>query len=97
MTPQFTGHHVEVTPALRDFTEAKLARLKPHHEYITSLHITFRIDNHTQIAEAQIHVPGQLIHAKAEHENMYTAIDDLIDKASRQLVKYKEKQTSHRD
>lgn len=97
MTPQITGHHVEVTPALREFTEKKLARLKPHNEDITSIHITFNIEHLNQIAEAQILVPGQTIHAKAENENMYSAIDALIDKLSRQLIKYKEKHASHRD
>lgn len=97
MTPQITGHHIEVTPALREFTEKKLSRLKPHHDDITSIHITFNVENIKQIAEAQIAVPGTVIHAKAENENMYNAIDALIDKLSRQLVKYKEKHTTHRD
>lgn len=95
MTPQLTGHHIEITPALREFTEKKLARLKPHDEYITSIHVTFNVDKLDQIAEGQIQVPGQTIHAKATNENMYSAIDALIDKLSRQLVKYKEKHTNH--
>lgn len=97
MTPQITGHHVEVTPALREFTEKKLSRLKPHHGDITSIHITFNVENINQIAEGQIAVPGTTIHAKAENENMYNAIDALIYKLSRQLVKYKEKHSAHRD
>lgn len=95
MTPQFTGHHVEITPALREFTEKKLSRLKPHDNAITSIHITFNVDKLSQIAEAQISVPGQTIHAKAEDHDMYNAVDALIDKLSRQLVKYKEKHTNH--
>jgi putative sigma-54 modulation protein len=96
MTLQFTGHHIEVTPALKEFTEKKFARLKPHSDYITSIHVTFTVDKLSQIAEAQVAVPGQVIHAKADSEDMYNSIDALTDKLSRQLTKYKEKNTSHR-
>ncbi len=95
MTLQFTGHHIDITPALREFTEKKLSRLKPHSDAVTSIHITFTVDKHRQIAEAQVLVPGQTIHAKAEDEDLYNAIDSLVSKLSRQLVKHKEKQTNH--
>lgn len=97
MNTQMTGHHMEITPALREFTEKKLARLKPHGDSITSLHITFNVDKHSKIAEGKIVVPGQTIHAKAQDENMYNAIDSLVSKLSRQLIKYKEKQSAHRE
>lgn len=97
MTPQFTGHQIEITPALREFTEKKLTRLKPHQDDITSIHIIFHVDKLDQIAEAQVNVPGQTIHAKAQDENMYNAIDTMVQKLSRQLVKYKEKHTNHRE
>lgn len=95
MNPQMTGHHVEITPALREFTEKKLSRIKPHSDLITSMHITFNVDKLSQIVEAQVSVPGQTLFAKAEDENMYNAIDAMISKLSRQLVKYKEKMTNH--
>lgn len=93
--PQLTGHHVEITEALREFTEKKLARLKAHSEAITHIHVVFSIDKLKHVAEGQIAVPGQTLQATAEDENMYNAVDALVDKLSRQLVKYKEKLTSH--
>lgn len=97
LNAQMTGHNLEITPAIREFTEKKLTRLKPHADSITSIHITFNIDHHDQVAEAQVTVPGQAIHAKASSsESLYTAIDALIDKLSRQLIKYKEKHKDHR-
>ena len=96
MPLNITGHNIELTPALREFTEKKFKRLKAHQDTITSTHITFNINKLNQIAEAQIHVPGHTIVAKAESDNMYTSIDLLIDKLLRQLTKYKEKQTDHR-
>lgn len=96
MQLNITGHNIELTPALREFTEKKFERLKAYQESITSTHVTFNVDKLNQIAEAQIHVPGQMIVAKAESESMYAAIDALIDKLVRQLKKYKEKHTDHR-
>ena len=97
MKAQMTGHNLEITPAIREFTEKKLTRLKPHDDAITSIHITFNIDKLDQIAEGQINVPGQTIHAKAAStESMYNAIDALFEKLSRQLIKYKEKHTDRR-
>ena len=93
--PQLTGHHVEITEALREFTEKKLTHLQAHTIAITHIHIVFTIDKLNHIAEGQIAVPGQTLQAKAEDENMYNAVDSLIDKLSRQLIKYKEKHTSH--
>lgn len=97
MQIQMTGHNVEVTPALREFTENKFQKLTTHSEKITSIHVTFTIDHLDQIAEAQINVPGSSIHAKASAEKMYTAIDALLDKCVRQLDKYREKHNEHRE
>ena len=96
MQLNITGHNMELTPALRAFTEKKFQRLKAHQDTITSTHITFNSDKLNQIAEAQIHVPGHTIIAKAESDNIYASIDLLMDKLLRQLNKYKEKQTDHR-
>ena len=95
MKPQLTGHHVEVTEALKEFTEKKLARLKAHASSITHIHIVFSVDKLNHTAEGQIAVPGQTLQASATDENMYNAVDALVDKLSRQLVKYKEKHSSH--
>lgn len=96
MNITMTGHNYELTQELREFTEKKFEKLKPHSDTITSTHVIFNTDNLNQIAEAQIHVPGQTIVAKAESETMHAAVDALIDKLVRQLNKYKEKHTDHR-
>lgn len=93
--PQLTGHHVDITEALREFTEKKLAHLKTHTKAITHIHVVFSVNKLNHIAEGQIAVPGQTLQATAEDENMYHAVDTLVDKLSRQLTKYKEKHASH--
>lgn len=96
MQIQFTGNHIDITPAIREYTEKKLKRLENHLDYITNIHVTFSVDKLEQIAEATINVPNKTIVAKAEAGEMYGAIDALTDKLVRQLNKYREKVTDHR-
>lgn len=96
MNINFAGHQVEVTDALRNFTTEKLARIQRHFETIININITFGIEKLNQIVEGIIHLPGTSVHAKSSEVDMYTAIDDLIDKLERQLKKYKEKEEGRR-
>ncbi|MGQ3892216.1 ribosome hibernation-promoting factor, HPF/YfiA family [Legionella sp. CNM-4043-24] len=97
MEINFTGHHVEVTPALRAFTEDKFEKLGRHYDKITSINVVFNIEKLAQIAEATIFIAKGEVHARAESEDMYAAIDELMDKLDRQLIKHKEKKRAHHD
>ncbi|CAN5254349.1 ribosome hibernation promoting factor [soil metagenome] len=96
MNINFTGHQVEVTDALRDLTTKKLALIQRHFENISTINITFSVEKLNQNVEGIIHLPGTSIHAKSSDENMYVAIDSLIDKLERQLKKHKEKEEGRR-
>ena len=96
MKVNITGHNVELTTEIREFAEKKLQRLKAHEDSITSTHFTLNVDHQDYVAEAQIHVPNNMIHAKAKSHDIHTAINMLIDKLSRQLKKHKEKNSGHR-
>jgi len=92
----FTGHHLDITDALRDFTRDKLARLERHFDRITSISVTFSVEKLRHIVEATLHVPGTALHAGSEStEDMYSAIDLLVDKLDRQLKKHKDRETAH--
>ncbi|KTD23850.1 ribosome-associated, sigma 54 modulation protein [Legionella lansingensis] len=97
MQISFTGHNVDVTPALRAFTVDKFNKLERHFDKITSIHVVFDIEKLNQIAEASIQVAKGELHARAESDDLYSAIDALIDKLDRQLIKHKEKLREHRD
>ena len=97
MQINFTGHSVDVTNALREFTTSKLDRLKRHFDKITTINVTFGIEKLRQIAEATIFVSKGELHARSESEDMYSAVDALIDKLDRQLIKHKEKLKNHRE
>ncbi|WP_027874570.1 ribosome hibernation-promoting factor, HPF/YfiA family [Spongiibacter marinus] len=86
-----SGHHVEVTPALRDYVNNKLAKLQRHFDNITNTDVTLSVEKLVQKAEATVHVAGADLFATCESEDMYAAIDSLTDKLDRQLIKHKEK------
>jgi putative sigma-54 modulation protein len=91
-----SGHHLEVTEALKDYVTSKLERLGNHHDRITSTHVILTVDKLIQKAEATLHVSGKDLFADSSHEDLYAAIDSLADKLDRQLIKHKEKMRSHR-
>ena len=91
MQIQMTGHGIEVSPALRELTEKKLRRVQHHNDRITSIRITFHVNKIRQIANAQVNVPGNIINANAESDDMYKTVDLLVNKIVAQLAKYKEK------
>ena len=91
-----SGHHVEVTPALREYVNTKLSRLQRHFDNITKTEVTLTVEKLIQKAEASVHVTGADLFATCESDDMYSAIDQLTDKLNRQLIKHKEKSTSHK-
>lgn len=86
-----SGHHVEVTEALRNYVSQKLERLERHFDRITNMTVILSVEKQRQKAESTIHVSGGEIYADAEHDDLYAAIDMLADKLDRQLIKKKEK------
>ncbi|MBM3351275.1 MAG: ribosome-associated translation inhibitor RaiA [Betaproteobacteria bacterium] len=95
MNLQLTGHHLEVTPALRDYVTSKLSRISNHFDHVIDVKVTLSVEKLAQKVEATLHVPGNDLHAECKDENMYSAIDMLTDKLDRQVVKHKEKHADH--
>ena len=91
-----TGHHIDVTPALRNYVGTKLAKLERHFDNMTDIHCILTVEKLLHKAEATVHVGGGTIHADSTEEDMYAAIDMLVDKLDRQVKKHKEKITDHR-
>jgi putative sigma-54 modulation protein len=90
-----TGHHVEITDALRDYVREKFDRLERHFDQVIDIHVVLTVEKNYNKAEANLQVSGNHIYADATHEDMYAAIDALIDKTDRQLLKHKEKMKDH--
>ncbi|HEY8249869.1 MAG TPA: ribosome-associated translation inhibitor RaiA [Burkholderiales bacterium] len=91
MNLSVSGHHLEVTPALRSYVEAKIGRVTRHFDHVIDAHVILTSSKLTQKAEVTLHVSGKDLHCESEEGDLYAAIDLLADKLDRQVLKYKDK------
>ncbi len=91
MNLHLTGHHVDITPAIREYVTAKLARISRHFDHVIDVNVIMTVEKLDQKIEANVHLSGKDIHVRANNADMYAAIDGLIDKLDRQVLKYKER------
>ena len=96
MQVNLTGHHVDITDSMRAYVDEKIARLERHFDHVTNVHVILSVEKLTKKAEATVHIAGADVFADATHEDMYAAIDALVDKLDRQVLRHKEKLKSHR-
>jgi putative sigma-54 modulation protein len=96
MNLNLTGHHLDITPALRDYVVAKLDRVTRHFDHVIDVNVVLSVDKLRQKVEVNLHTRGKDIHVEAIEPDMYAAIDALIDKLDRQVLKHKEKRETHR-
>ncbi|MGF1909130.1 ribosome hibernation promoting factor [Vibrio kasasachensis] len=95
MQININGHHVDLTDSMQDYVNEKFQKLERFFEHINSIHVVLKVEKLRHIAEATLHINQGEIHASADDESMYAAIDSLTDKLVRQLNKHKEKLNSH--
>ncbi|MEO8248895.1 MAG: ribosome-associated translation inhibitor RaiA [Burkholderiales bacterium] len=100
MNLTISGHHLEVTPALRSYVIAKLDRITRHFDQVLDVKVLLTVEklrdkDSRQRAECNIHVKGNDMFAEASHADLYAAVDDLVDKLDRQVVKHKSRITDH--
>jgi putative sigma-54 modulation protein len=93
---KLTGRNLDITPALKTFTEEKMAHLASR-DSITNIHVTLHLENVTNTAEGTLHLHGADIHASAKASDMYAAIEMLADKITGQVNKHKDKHADHRE
>ena len=96
MQLSLTGHHVEITDALRSYVQEKVERLERHFDHVTNMHVILSVEKLQQKAEARVHLSGADVFADSVHQDMYAAIDALVDKLDRQVIKHKEKLQNRR-
>ena len=91
MNLNLTGNHLDITPAIRDYVVAKLDRITRHFDHVIDVQVVMSVAKLRHKIEANLHTRGKDIHVEAVELDMYAAIDALIDKLDRQVVKHKEK------
>ena len=91
MNLHLTGHHVEITPAIREYVTTKLERINRHFDHVIDVNVVMTVEKLDQRIEANVHLSGKDIHVQSHDGDMYAAIDGLIDKLDRQVLRHKEK------
>jgi putative sigma-54 modulation protein len=91
-----SGHHVEITPALRSYADKKLGRILKRFDRLLDVHCILTVEKLQHKAESTVKLRGSKIHAAAVDEDMYAAIDALADKLEEQVRRHKEKVRDHR-
>ncbi|HUJ01319.1 MAG TPA: ribosome-associated translation inhibitor RaiA [Usitatibacter sp.] len=91
MNLHLTGHHVEITAAIRDYVVAKLERINRHFDHVIDVNVIMTVQKLEQQIEANVHLSGKDIHVCCNDGDMYAAIDQLMDKLDRQVIRHKER------
>jgi putative sigma-54 modulation protein len=96
MNLHLSGHHVELTPAIRDYVTSKLTRITRHFDQVIDVNVILSVEKLKQKIEASVHMRGKDIFVESHDADMYAAIDSLVDKLDRQILKHKERNFEHR-
>lgn len=95
MNLNVSGHHLDVTPAIQNYIQDKLARITRHCEQVIDIDVILSVDKLDQKVEAKVHMSGKDLFCESIHSDMYAAIDGLADKLDRAVLKHKEKLVDH--
>ena len=100
MNLTISGHHLDVTPSLREYVLTKLERIIRHFDQVVDVNVLLSVVNmrekeRRQKAEVTLHVKGKDIFVENSHEDLYAAIDQLMDKLDRQVCRHKDKLQDH--
>ena len=91
MNLKINGLNFDITDAIRNHVEGKLARTNRHADNLINVTVTLSVDKLQHKAEANVHLAGKDLHVEAVEPDMYAAIDILMDKLDRAVLKHKEK------
>ena len=100
MNLTISGHHLDITAALREYVITKLERVTRHFDQVVDINVLLSVEKLSekalrQKAEVTLHVKGKDIFVESAHQDLYAAIDDLIDKLDRQVCRHKDRMQDH--
>jgi putative sigma-54 modulation protein len=100
MNLKISGHHLEVTPALREYVITKLDKVLRHFDQVIDGNVVLSVDNHKekekrQKVEINLHLKGKDIFIESANGDLYAAIDVMVDKLDRQVVRHKDRIQGH--
>ena len=100
MNLTISGHHLDLTPSLRNYVTSKIDRITRHFDQVVDVKVLLSVEKQKekekrQRAECSIRVKGNDLFAESTHQDLYAAVDDLVDKLDRQVVRHKNRLQDH--
>src|ERR1044071_6855471 len=100
MNLTISGHHLEVTPALREYVLTKLDRVTRHFDQVVGIQVVLSVEKlkekeRRQKAEVTLHMKNKDIFTQHSHKDLNAAIDQLGDRLDRQVGRHKDKVQDH--
>jgi len=95
MNLQISGHHLEITPAIHEYVTVKLERVTRHFDNVIDVNVILSVDKLKQKAEVTVHLSGKDVYVESIDDDLYAALDSLVDKLERQIQKHKQKIQDH--
>ena len=95
MQLSISGHQLDLTDSLKHYITEKMEKIERHFDHVNSIHVVLHVDKIRHEAEATVDIKGNTLHAMAESDNMYSAIDAMVHKLDTQVIKHKEKTVNH--
>lgn len=86
-----TFRHMEHSDALESYAKEKVGRLSKYFDSILDAHVIMSVEKNRHSAEVTMNVSGVTINGHETREDMYSAIDLVLDKMERQVKKYKDR------
>lgn len=86
-----TGRHIDITPSLKEYVAKRVSRVEKYLPISSDAHIVLSVEKYRHHAEVSLRANGAVIHSREITENMYSAIDGVMDKIEHQIKKHKEK------
>ena len=95
MQISISGQHLDITESLHNHVSEKVEKIIRHFDHVTNTNVVLLVEKKRHMAEATINAKGAKIHASSTCDDLYAAIDSMIGKLDRQVIKHKEKMTDH--
>jgi putative sigma-54 modulation protein len=95
MQLNISGHHVDISDSLKNYINSKMQKVERHFDHVIDAHVVLDVEKQRHKAETTLQLSGSTIHAASENDDMYAAIDSMVDKLDRQVRKHKEKISDH--
>ncbi len=87
----FTGRNIELTDALKQHAEEKIAKLRKYVDEISEVHVTLSVEKYRHTADVAVKARSLSLSGQETTDDMYASLSAVFDKIDRQAKKSKEK------